>query len=153
MVMNGDKLPLCTNNYHSALFSSTNSVTLFLFLPNSSHYLFSAMEDGEWIMVQGPPQKDLWNPSIANAADDEPSRPLKVTFSGPAKYWTDATPIGNGRLGAMIWGGIQSEVLQLNGKNTHFLLSVPILKTFSIVVIVYFDPKYMLGGGGSNTRV
>lgn len=149
MVMNGDKLPLVQTTI--TLLCSvplTQSLSLsILFLPNSSHYLFSTMEDGEWIMVQCPPQKDLWNPSLANADDDEPSMPLKVTFSRSAKYWTDAIPIGNGRLGAMIWGGIQSEVLQLNGKNTYFLLSVPILKTFSIVVIVYFDPECMLGGG------
>jgi alpha-L-fucosidase 2 len=44
---------------------------------------------------------------------------LKVTFSGPAKYWTDAIPIGNGRLGAMVWGGVQNEVLQLNGKSIN----------------------------------
>ncbi|KAL3722309.1 hypothetical protein ACJRO7_034651 [Eucalyptus globulus] len=42
------------------------------------------------------------------------SEPLKVTFSGPAKYFTDAAPIGNGRLGAMVWGGVASELLQLN---------------------------------------
>jgi len=146
--MNGDKLPLIqTTITLLCLVPLTQSLSFsILFLPNSSHYLFSTMEDGEWIMVQGPPQKDLWNPNLANADDDEPSRPLKVTFSGPAKYWTDAIPIGNGRLGAMIWGGIQSEVLQLNGKKAHFLLSVPILKTFSIVVIVYFEPKCMLGG-------
>ncbi|KAK2405119.1 alpha-L-fucosidase [Trifolium repens] len=71
------------------------------------------MEDGKWVLVHRSSQKDLWRPSLPNA-DDEPSRPLKVTFSEPAEYWTDAIPIGNGRLGAMIWGGVQSEVLQLN---------------------------------------
>lgn len=99
-------------------------------------------------MVRGPPQKDWWNPSLTNAdAGDEPSRPLKVTFSGPATHWTDAIPIGNSRLGAMVWGGVQSEVLQLNGnqpnplkKKLFFLLSIPIWKTFSLVA-VYFDPN------------
>ncbi|PNX95977.1 alpha-L-fucosidase 2-like protein, partial [Trifolium pratense] len=71
------------------------------------------MEDGKWVLVCGSSQKDLWKPSLPNA-DDEPSRPLKVAFSEPAEYWTDAIPIGNGRLGAMIWGGVQSEALQLN---------------------------------------
>jgi alpha-L-fucosidase 2 len=47
--------------------------------------------------------------------NDESSKPLKVTFSGPAKHWTDAIPIGNGRHGAMIWGGVALETLQLNG--------------------------------------
>lgn len=42
------------------------------------------------------------------------SCPLKVTFTKPAKHWTDALPVGNGRLGAMVWGGITSEIIQLN---------------------------------------
>jgi alpha-L-fucosidase 2 len=32
----------------------------------------------------------------------------------PAKLWTEALPIGNGRIGAMIFGGIAEERLQLN---------------------------------------
>lgn len=72
------------------------------------------MEDGDWVLVRAPSPKLLWKPSLPNA--DEPSRPLKVTFSTPAKYWTDAIPIGNGSLGAMVWGGVHTDVLQLNGK-------------------------------------
>ena len=45
----------------------------------------------------------------------ESSDPLKLTFNGSAKHWTDAIPIGNGRLGAMVWGGVDTEILQLNG--------------------------------------
>ncbi|CAN1141342.1 Alpha-L-fucosidase 2 [Linum perenne] len=40
--------------------------------------------------------------------------PLKVTFTSPAKEWTDAIPIGNGRLGAMVWGGVATETIHLN---------------------------------------
>lgn len=72
------------------------------------------MEDGDPVLVRRTQQKDWWNPSSVNA-QDEPSRPLKLTFSRPAKNWTDAIPIGNGRLGAMVWGGVASEILQLNG--------------------------------------
>ncbi|KAK4258811.1 hypothetical protein QN277_005217 [Acacia crassicarpa] len=42
------------------------------------------------------------------------SEPLKVTFTEPAKHWTDAIPVGNGRLGAMVWGGVSSEIIQLS---------------------------------------
>ncbi|KAF8112308.1 hypothetical protein N665_0065s0082 [Sinapis alba] len=42
------------------------------------------------------------------------SRPLKLTFGGPSRNWTDAIPIGNGRLGATIWGGVSSETLNIN---------------------------------------
>ncbi|KAF9665972.1 hypothetical protein SADUNF_Sadunf16G0180600 [Salix dunnii] len=69
------------------------------------------MESGEWVFVTRPTEKDLWNPTSTELED---SRPLKVTFSGPAKYWTDGIPIGNGRLGAMVWGGVSSELIQLN---------------------------------------
>ncbi|CAN1289124.1 Alpha-L-fucosidase 2 [Linum perenne] len=40
--------------------------------------------------------------------------PLKLIFTSPAKFWTDAIPIGNGRLGAILWGGVLNETLQLN---------------------------------------
>lgn len=44
---------------------------------------------------------------------------LAVTHSGlwestPAKEWTEAFPVGNSRMGAMVFGGIESERLQLN---------------------------------------
>ncbi|CAL5377453.1 unnamed protein product [Camellia sinensis] len=69
------------------------------------------MADGDWLMVGRPGMKDLWEPSLL---EEEASRPLEVRFGGPAKHWTDALPIGNGRLGAMVWGGVQSETLNLN---------------------------------------
>ncbi|KAL9317273.1 hypothetical protein ACSQ67_013790 [Phaseolus vulgaris] len=74
-----------------------------------------AMQEGEGVTVRNTPQSSWWKPSSSNAGDDEsPPRPLKVTFAGPATHWTDAIPIGNGRLGAMVWGGVPSELLQLN---------------------------------------
>jgi alpha-L-fucosidase 2 len=35
-------------------------------------------------------------------------------FRKPAEQWTDALPVGNGRLGAMVFGGLKAERLQLN---------------------------------------
>ncbi|MCA1614302.1 MAG: glycoside hydrolase family 95 protein, partial [Acidobacteria bacterium] len=35
-------------------------------------------------------------------------------YDRPAREWTEALPVGNGRLGAMIFGGAASERLQLN---------------------------------------
>ncbi len=35
-------------------------------------------------------------------------------FDKPAETWSQALPIGNGRLGAMVFGGGKSEILQLN---------------------------------------
>lgn len=39
---------------------------------------------------------------------------LKLWYRQPAIEWTDALPIGNGRLGAMVHGGVGHENLQLN---------------------------------------
>ncbi len=38
----------------------------------------------------------------------------KLWYKKPAKVWTEALPVGNGRLGAMVFGGVQGELLQLN---------------------------------------
>ena len=35
-------------------------------------------------------------------------------YNAPASYWEGALPIGNGRLGAMIWGGTREEIIELN---------------------------------------
>lgn len=35
-------------------------------------------------------------------------------YDHPASKWTEALPVGNGRMGAMIYGGIKSENIQLN---------------------------------------
>ncbi|CAN7550042.1 glycoside hydrolase family 95 protein [Paenibacillus sp. LjRoot56] len=42
------------------------------------------------------------------------SKTSKLWYEKPAKTWNDALPIGNGRLGAMIFGKVNQERLQLN---------------------------------------
>ena len=39
---------------------------------------------------------------------------LKLWYTQPAAKWTDALPIGNGRLGAMVFGGVQQDRVQFN---------------------------------------
>jgi alpha-L-fucosidase 2 len=41
-------------------------------------------------------------------------KPLKLWYDKPAEKWTDALPIGNGSLGAMIYGGVASDHIQFN---------------------------------------
>ena len=48
---------------------------------------------------------------ITGANADEP---LRLCYAQPAGRWTEALPVGNGRLGAMIFGGVAKEQLQLN---------------------------------------
>lgn len=43
-----------------------------------------------------------------------PARPLRLWYKHPAKAWVEALPVGNGRLGAMIYGSVPKEHLQLN---------------------------------------
>ncbi len=45
----------------------------------------------------------------ASTADD-----LKLWYSRPSVHWTDALPIGNSHLGAMVYGGTENEEVQLN---------------------------------------
>ncbi|MGD0339549.1 MAG: glycoside hydrolase family 95 protein [Bacteroidota bacterium] len=40
--------------------------------------------------------------------------PLMLWYTKPANEWVEALPIGNGRLGAMIFGGTENERIQLN---------------------------------------
>ncbi len=48
--------------------------------------------------------------------EDQPVAPpgLNIQFDQPAAYWEEALPVGNGSLGAMVFGGLQHERLQLN---------------------------------------
>ncbi|MES2458674.1 MAG: glycoside hydrolase N-terminal domain-containing protein [Bacteroidota bacterium] len=39
---------------------------------------------------------------------------LKLHYTKPAVMWTEALPIGNGRLGAMVFGKVDEELIQLN---------------------------------------
>jgi alpha-L-fucosidase 2 len=43
------------------------------------------------------------------------SEPLKIWFNHPAQKWdAEALPIGNGRMGAMLFGGVEKERIQFN---------------------------------------
>ncbi|HEV8369322.1 MAG TPA: glycoside hydrolase family 95 protein [Pyrinomonadaceae bacterium] len=46
----------------------------------------------------------------AKATDSD----LKLTYDKPATKWTEALPLGNGRIGAMVFGGIEDERVQIN---------------------------------------
>ena len=39
---------------------------------------------------------------------------MKLWYDKPARFWHEALPIGNGRMGGMVHGGITRELIQLN---------------------------------------
>jgi alpha-L-fucosidase 2 len=51
---------------------------------------------------------------MASAGCADNAEALSLWYEQPAKGWTEALPVGNGRLGAMVFGGIQAERIQLN---------------------------------------
>jgi alpha-L-fucosidase 2 len=54
----------------------------------------------------------LFFSTVGRAADS--TNALTLWYRQPATNWTSALPVGNGRLGAMVFGGIEREHLQLN---------------------------------------
>ena len=81
----------------------------------------------------------------SHAADK--ASPLTLFYTNAAVKWTEALPIGNGRLAAMIFGGAQREHLQLNEatlwaggpydpSNTNALAALPEARK------LVFDGKY-----------
>ncbi|BDI29298.1 alpha/beta hydrolase [Capsulimonas corticalis] len=43
-----------------------------------------------------------------------PASSLALWYARPAQEWLEAQPVGNGRLGAMVYGGTEKETIQLN---------------------------------------
>jgi alpha-L-fucosidase 2 len=48
------------------------------------------------------------------AVAQPPAEPLSLWYRQPAKQWVEALAVGNGRLGAMVFGGVAQERIQLN---------------------------------------
>src|SRR5215471_21062074 len=87
---------------------------------------------------------------LANAFEAENNPDLTLWYSAPAGLtnWTSALPIGNGRLGAMVFGRTDRERLQLNEDtlwagqpydpvNTNALAALPEVRR------LIFDGKYV----------
>jgi alpha-L-fucosidase 2 len=52
-------------------------------------------------------------PALAGPAKDDSIGPV-LFYRQPAKEWVEALPVGNGRLGGMVFGGVPAERIQLN---------------------------------------
>ncbi|MCE5346062.1 MAG: glycoside hydrolase family 95 protein [Bacteroidales bacterium] len=71
----------------------------------------------------------------------------KIWFNQPASTWNDALPIGNGRLGAMVFGGIETERLELNEESVwtgevRWDANPDALKNLPKVRQLLFDGRY-----------
>ena len=57
----------------------------------------------------------LLSPTAGTAAPDKAAtRPLTLHYDRPATYYEEALVIGNGTLGATVYGGTKTDVVQLN---------------------------------------
>jgi alpha-L-fucosidase 2 len=52
--------------------------------------------------------------AFANEILAQSGKDLKLWYNQPASIWEEALPLGNGKMGAMVFGGIQSERFQMN---------------------------------------
>lgn len=56
----------------------------------------------------------LFSPN-ANAQNPQSNQQdLKLWYNKPSEKWVEALPVGNGKIGAMIFGGVEDELLQIN---------------------------------------
>ena len=82
------------------------------------------------------------------AADPAEPGALTLRYDKPARKWVEALPIGNGRMGAMIFGGPEQEQLQLNedtlwsGEPPPDLRSIDITKSLDKVVSLIRENKH-----------
>lgn len=73
-------------------------------------------------------------------AFSQTSQALKLWYTKPAANWNEALPVGNGFMGAMIFGGVEKEQLQLNentlysGEPSNVYKNVDITKTYDTIV-------------------
>ncbi|HMP82833.1 MAG TPA: glycoside hydrolase family 95 protein [Verrucomicrobiota bacterium] len=52
--------------------------------------------------------------ALSSAAGNPASSGSTLWYKQPASAWVEALPVGNGRLGAMVFGGVQNERIQFN---------------------------------------
>lgn len=73
---------------------------------------------------------------------------LSLWYNQPAENWNEALPIGNGHLGAMVFGNIENEILQLNdntlysGEPSTAWKGLDIRPTYDEVVALLYEKKY-----------
>jgi alpha-L-fucosidase 2 len=91
----------------------------------------------------------IGNQSVAQIKPIKSSeKDLLLKYDKPAEVWTEALPIGNGHMGAMVFGGIEQEHLQLNevtlysGDPKGTFTAIDVRKKFKDVNQLLNDEKY-----------
>ncbi|MDF7808213.1 glycoside hydrolase family 95 protein [Pontiellaceae bacterium B12219] len=77
-----------------------------------------------------------------------PVQPLSLWYNLPATHWEEALPVGNGRLGAMVYGGVSEEIIQLNEESIWAGPPIPevegnVRSTIDEVRQLLFDGEYV----------
>jgi alpha-L-fucosidase 2 len=97
---------------------------------------------GRGVFAPRSPVAPAAPPAPAPAGDG-----LLLWYERPAKAWVEALPIGSGRLGAMVFGGVESERLQLNedtlwGGGPYDPTNADALAALPEIRRLIFDGKY-----------
>ena len=96
--------------------SEPNGLSRRDFMRRTAALTGGALVSGALPLASQPEASESRDHSVTRSRDDRQQAPNALTlwYRRPASQWVEALPIGNGRLGAMVFGGVERERLQLN---------------------------------------
>ena len=56
----------------------------------------------------------FWDSCSYTKSIEEITPSLTLWYNKPANGWIEALPVGNGRIGGMVYGGLQNDTIQFN---------------------------------------
>jgi alpha-L-fucosidase 2 len=95
---------------------------------------------------------------IGSCSSDQPESDLILWYPKPATIWEEALPLGNGRLGAMVFGNPANELIQLN-ENTIWAGSPnrndnpDALEALPLIRQLIFEGRYIEAQNLANEKV
>ena len=77
-----------------------------------------------------------------------PEERISLWYKAPATHWEEGVPVGNGRLGGMVYGGVSQEIIQFNEESIWAGPPVPEMKRSLVKDInkarkLIFDGEYL----------
>jgi alpha-L-fucosidase 2 len=94
----------------------------------------------------------LYSPRLTHAEERSTVRKTELWFSKPASRWMEALPVGNGRIGGMIYGGTSTERIDLtestvwSGAPSDKNVNPTALENLGRIRELMFAGKYAEGG-------